>query len=303
MTPKLGSIIKGGNMNKTRKLQNKPSNIRIFRNVSFGRISGFTVVELLIAVLLAALITTAAMSLYLTQHKQFMVQGDISDMQASMRAGISEVSTRIRMAGYGLPDGFPCVVTHNTNPDTVEVVTNSDSLNGVQIEHTMPMPSSELRCDGHDISGVHAGDTLYIYDPVAMIGEYFSVSEVQLSSSNIQHNNWPLSRCYPLGSKIIKTINYKYYIDNTTDPVHPGLVYKTTGSGPQVYAENITNLNVQYVLSSGQLVDTTPFAYMIREAIITVAGRTDKADEGFLNPYHNRTLTTRIKIRNLGDNR
>ncbi len=290
-------------MNKIRKLQNKPATMGIFVNTRLGRIAGFTVVELLIAVLLAALITTASMSLYLTQHKQFMVQGDISDMQASMRAGMSEICTRIRMAGYSLPSGFPCIVTHNTNPDTIEVVTNSDNMDGVQIEHAMPTPSSELRCDGHDISAVNIGDTLYIYDPVAMIGEYFTVSQVQLSSSNIQHNDTPLSRCYPQGSKIIKAINYKFYIDNTTDAAHPSLVYQVSHIGPQIYAENITDLNVQYVLSSGQIVDNTNFAYMIREAIITLSGKTDKADEGFLNPYHNRSLTTRIKIRNLGDNR
>jgi hypothetical protein len=285
-------------MNIIRKLQSRH---RSTGRPSFGRIMGFTVVELLIAALLAGLITSASLALYLTQQKQYMVQNDISDIQGGLRAAAGELSTRLRMAGYKLPEGFPCIITHNTNPDSIEVVTNSNSLGDLRIEHAMPQPSSELRCDGHDVSGVHIGDTLYIYDPVSMTGEFFSVSQVQIASSNIQHNDWPLSRSYPSGSYIFRTISYKYYIDNS-NPSHPSLVSRITGGGPQVYAENITNLNFQYLLSTGQIVDTAPFAYMIREVIITVSGRTDRADNEFMTPYRNRTLTTRIKIRNLGEN-
>ncbi|HBC45549.1 MAG TPA: hypothetical protein DCZ43_00740 [candidate division Zixibacteria bacterium] len=286
-------------MNKTRMLQF--SRAKIFSNTLFGRIAGFTVVELLVALILAGLITSASLALYLTQQKQLMVQSDISDIQGGLRAAAGELTTRIRMAGYKLPEGFPCVITKNTNPDTIEVISNTNTLDGVQIEHAMPTPSSELRCDGHDVSGVHTGDTLYIYDPVSLIGEFFSVSQVQESSSNIQHNDWSLSRCYPQGSIIIRALSYKYYIDST-DPLHPNLVFRLNGNAPQVYAENITNLNIQYLLSSGVIVDTAPSAYLIREAIITLSGRTDKIDSEFFTPYRNRTLTTRVKIRNLGDN-
>ncbi len=282
-------------MNKVKQLQK--------RRINAGGIWGFTILELLIAVLLGTLITSAAMVLYLTQQKQFLVQNEVTDMQASMRAAAMELTSRLRMAGYNLPEGFPCIVTKDTNPDTIEVITNSNLLPGVQIEHSMPQPSSELRCDGHDISAVHQGDTIYIFDPFAMIGEYFEVSQVQLASSNIQHNDWPLSRRYPYGSKVIKTVSYKYYIDRTTDPEHPSLAYRVSGQAPEIYAENITDLNFRYVLSSGDIVDTTAASYMIREALITLAGRTDKADNDFVTPYRNRSLTTRIKIRNLGDNR
>jgi hypothetical protein len=286
-------------MNKIRMIQITPANNSL--NHRLGRLAGFTVVELLIAVLLAGLITSASMALYLTQQKQLMVQSDISDIQGGLRAATGELTTRLRMAGYKLPEGFPCIVTRNTNPDTIEVITNTNTVDGVRIEHAMPTPSSELRCDGHDVSGVNIGDTLYIYDPVAMVGEFFSVSQVQISSSNIQHNDWILSRSYPMGSIIIRAIDYKYYIDNTTAS-HPDFVFRINGGAPQVYAENITNLNIQYLLSSGVIVDTAPTASMIREAIVTMSGRTDKMDNEFFTPYRNRTLTTRIKIRNLGDN-
>jgi type II secretory pathway pseudopilin PulG len=269
--------------------------------ILFGAIAGFTVVELLIALLLVGLITSASLALYITQQKQLMVQSDISDIQGSLRAAAGEITTRLRMAGYKLPEGFPCITTRDTNPDTVEVITNSTTLSDIKIEHAMPQPSSELRCDGHDVSAVNVGDTLYIYDPFTSTGESFTVSQVQIASSNIQHNDWPLSKCYPQGSYIFKIVSYKYYIDNS-NAAHPCLMYQVNGGAPVTYAENITNLNFQYILSSGQVVNTTTATYLIREAIITISGRTDNTDNEFFTTYRTRTLTTKIKIRNLGDN-
>jgi hypothetical protein len=264
-------------------------------------IAAFTVVELLIAVLLAGVITSASLALYITQQKQLIVQSDISDMQGSLRAAASELGTKIRMAGYKLPDGFPCIVAHDTNPDTIEIIANALGIDGIRIEHSMPTPSSELRCDGHDVSPLHAGDTLYIYDPSTMTGEFFTASEIQIASSNIQHNSDALSRSYPQGSLIIKATSFKYFIDST-NPNHPNFMYQQGGAAPQIYAEDITSLNLQYVLSSGAIVDTPALSYMIREVLINLVGMTDKADNEFFTPYRNRSLTTRVKIRNLGDN-
>jgi hypothetical protein len=283
-------------MNKIIRLQ-----IENRRNSLLGRIAAFTVVELLIAVLLAAIITSASLALYITQQKQLIVQSDISDMQGSLRAAASELGTKIRMVGYKLPDGFPCLIAHDTNPDTIEIIANSLALDGIRIEHAMPQPSSELRCDGHDVSMLHQGDTLYIYDPTTQTGEFFTATEIQIASSNIQHNTTNLSRCYPQGSLIFKATSFKYYIDST-DPNHPNFMYMQGGGPAQIYAENITSLNLQYVLSSGAIVDQPTLTYMVREVLINLVGITSKADNEFFTPYRNRSLTTRVKIRNLGDN-
>ena len=262
---------------------------------------GFTILELLIAALLAGVITTAAMSLYLTQHKQLLVQDGITDMQTSLRAATSELVSKVRMAGYKVPDSEPPIVAWNTNPDTLYIAFEAGVRYDIQIEHEMPRPSAELRCDGHDLTGLFDNDWLYIYDPGTRSGEYFLATNIQYSSSHIQHNTMSLSRAYPAGSKVLKVSRFKFFIDQT-DPNHPNMMVKINGDAPQVYAENITNLDVQYVLSSGAVVDVPPLADMIREAVITVAARTDKVDNDFQSQYRNRSLTTRVKVRNLGVN-
>ena len=263
--------------------------------------NGFTMMELMIAVVLAIIVTTAAMSLYLTQHEQMSVQEDVADMHWSLRSATEELSTRIRMVGFRLPDGFPCIIASNTDPDTIKILFDTCELNEIQIEHSMPQPSSELRCDGHDLTGINEGDSLYIYDPVSRSGEYFIVTQVQFSSSNIQHNTTPLSRRYPAGSIIIKMNSVTYYID-TTDPNHPKLMYKFHDQPAQAYADNITDLNLQYILSSGAVVDIPSNTSMLREVKITLSARADKPDNNFFTPYRTRTLTTRVKVRNIGVN-
>jgi len=261
--------------------------------------AGFTVIELLIAVLLAGLITSASMALYLTQRKQLFVQEEVTDMQSNIRAAMNELTTKIRMVGYKLPEGMQSVIARNTNPDTIKIMTNYDFTDDIQLEWAMPQPSAELRCDGHDLTGISDGDTLYIFDPFINSGEYFVVSHVQMASSNIQHNTSTLSRRYPQGSKVAKVQSTTYYIDQT-DPNHPNLMYQYQRNPAQIYAENITNLNFQYVLSDGTIVDVPAMTRMIREVIISVTARTNKQDNEFQTPYRNRTLVARVKVRNLG---
>lgn len=263
--------------------------------------SGFTIIEVLIALFLAGLVTSAAMSLYLTQQKQLIVQDEVSDMQANVRAATTELADKVRMAGYKTPENFPAIVARNTNPDTIEIAYDSDELRDCRIEWPMPLPSAELRCDGHDLTGLNENDWVYIFDPFTKTGEFFQVTAVQYASSHIQHNTMPLSKAYPAGSYVMKLSTFKYYVDQS-DVDHPKLMMRALGQTPVAYADNITNVNFQYLLSNGAIVDVPPLPTMIREVFISVDARNDKPDYEFQNPYRTRALVTRIKVRNLGVN-
>ncbi len=273
--------------------------MNIFRRIINA--AAFTMVEMLIAALLTTVIVTAALKVYNVQQKHLLVQEQISDMQQSVRSSMDELSTKIRLAGYGLPPNFTSpIIASNTNPDTITVIYNDCNVSDISIEHAMPQPSSELRCDGHDLTGINDGDWLYIYDPSTNTGEYFQTTHVQYSSGHIQHNTMPLSKCYPVGSRVLKISIMKYYIDQTTDLNHPRLMSQAFNQAAQIYADNITDLQFQYVLSSGATVDVPPIAAMIREVIIRLNSRTDRADNKFAVNYRTRNLETRVKVRNLG---
>lgn len=261
--------------------------------------SGFTLIELLIAAVLAGIITSAAMGIYIAQHKQLIVQDEVSDMQANIRAAAVELSTKIRLVGYGVPEGIPKLEASNTNPDTITFTYDSGGFEDVQIEHDMPQTSAELRCDGHDISALRDDDWVFIYNPATDSGEFFLVTAVQVAAGHIQHNTMSLSRTYPAGSYVIMMNQFKYYIDNT-DPEHPNLMVWTHATGPQIFAENITDFNIRYVLASGAVVDVFPDEEMVREIEFVLDARTNMQDDEFESPYRTRSLDTRVKARNLG---
>jgi len=264
-------------------------------------IKGFTLVELLIAAGISVIIVGSVLSLYLTQHKHLIVQDQISDMQQSVRAGMEELATKIRMAGYNVPTSLSAVDAFNSNPDSIRIIYDSGLISDVETNQAMLQTTADIRCDG-DISMLNIDDWLYIYDPSAKEGEFFQASLIQSGAGVIQHSAMPLSRCYQVGSTISKMNSLKYFIDSTTDPIHPCLMIQNFNDAPQIYADNVTDLQFQYVLSSGAIVDVPPTSIMIREVVINMASRTERADETFEGGYRSRNLQTKVKVRNLGIN-
>ena len=261
---------------------------------------GFTIIELLVAVVLAAVVTGAAMGLYIVQHKQLIVQDQVSDMQSNVRAAEAEIVKQVRMAGFKVPNNFTSLMNSNTNPDTLFVAYNCD-ITDIHLSDAMPNTSAELKACDSDLTPLHDNEWAYIYDLTLKTGEYFLMTNVQYSSGHIQHNTMRLSHQYPAGSLILKMNFYKYYIDQTI-AAHPNLMVQYNGGTPAIYAENINGLNFQFKLSSGAIVDVPTIQDMIREVIIQVTARTDQVDQQFQSQYRARTLTSSVKVRNLGVN-
>jgi prepilin-type N-terminal cleavage/methylation domain-containing protein len=260
---------------------------------------GFTLVELLIAVAIAGVVISAGFGVYLTQHEGWIIQEQITDMQQNARVAMHELETRIRMAGYGLPGGIQPIYAANTNPDTITVVSQNEFECEATIEHAMPQPSSELRCDGHDVSCFKEDTWAYIYDPFADTGEFFYITQVQVSSSYILHNISPLSRCYPQRSIVTMVDLHKFYID-TTDTNHPNLMVQREGNQSYIYAEDIEDLQFRYGLANGVFTDVPPAASVVREVLITLTARTARKDLQFQGEYRRRVLASDVKVRNLG---
>jgi len=267
---------------------------------------GFTLLELLIASGLSVIIVSSALSVYLAQHKHLVAQNQVTDMQANARASLQELATKIRMAGYNVPNVISALNASNTNPDTLEIVYDTGLLEGVKLRVAMADPTAELRCDNHDddLSPVQEGEWLFIYDPNANVGEFFEVSRIIYGPARIQHSTMPLSRAYPESCSVFKFSRTKYYVDNTSDSTHSNLMVSELGGAPQVYADNITDIQFSYVLSSGTVVDIPPLAQMVRMVVITLDAVTDRPSSEYAETFRNRErrLETTVKVRNLGLN-
>jgi len=74
---------------------------KVKRCLTLGQ-RGVSLVELLIAVTLTVLIGAVMLEFYISQHNQYLVQEDISDMQQNARVAMDEITKNVRKAGYGL---------------------------------------------------------------------------------------------------------------------------------------------------------------------------------------------------------
>ena len=110
----------------------------------------------------------------------------------------------------------------------------------------------------------------------------------------------PLSRKYGANSLVLGLTRAKFWIDNTTVPNHPRLMLQYMGQSPQIYAENITDLQFQYRMKGGAVVDVPPLAENIRQVLVSVTARSNSPNpEDTLNPYQFRTYTSGIYTRNI----
>jgi len=264
-------------------------------------VSGITLAEILIALVLTGILSAVMFKIYINQHHVWLIQDRVIDMQQNARAAMDELTRQLRQAGYELPNGLPPLEAYDTNPDTIIIHYNGEASCQAPIDKAMPQPSSELDCTapGVDVSCFQAGQQAYIFDPFTESGEFFEISYVQETPGKIQHNKWPLTRCYPKGSVIMFLDRIKYYVDQS-DPDHPRLMVQYGTYPPQVYAEDVTDLQFTYTLKNGMVSSKPAVTRDVVDIGITVTARTPDPDQEFKdNPYRNETYESRVYLRNM----
>ena len=272
---------------------------------------GTTLIELMIALALTGIVTLAIMKTYVTQHENYIIQDDVVNMQQSARACIDELTRQIRMAGHALPLGLPAIVAANTNPDTITITYHGNECD-TYLSAKMPNASAELKL-GSDISCFKADQWVYIYDPDSAAGEWFKISEVQPEAFHIQHRYDPknLSRAYDSDALLLALNKVKFFVDNTTDPSNPQLMVQLNGEPAEPYADNISDLQFQYRLANGSIVDEPIIVSNVREVLISISaestlpefkshGETDPPPDGEENGGKKRTYTSSVSLRNIG---
>jgi hypothetical protein len=261
-------------------------------------ISGASLIEVLIGLFLAGLVTAAVFEAYINQHKSWSIQEDVAEIQQNARASIDELTRNIRMAGHELPLGLPAIEAYDTNPDTI-VINYVDNGCQANIVHPMPKPSAELRCDGQDVSCFYDGQWAYIFEPDSGGGEFFEITQVQIAAAHIQHNTMVLSKAYSDNAILLSLQRMKYFIDNS-DTAHPNLMLVLPGRAPEVYAENVSDLQFRYRMKNGMVVNVPAIVQDIREIEILVEARSDKPDPDFPHdPYRERVYSSKVNMRNL----
>jgi prepilin-type N-terminal cleavage/methylation domain-containing protein len=261
---------------------------------------GMTLLETIIALTMAGILITAAIGIYLVHHKGWLIQEQVSDMQQNARVAIRELTTRIRMAGYGIPGGIDPIIAANGNPDIITIYYKKEPACECTLSQNMPGKSGLLKFDGQDLSCFESNTKALIYDLTTQTGEFFYIPDLNKGNKEMMHTPSDLSKSYPAGSIVFSIEVFTFYLDKLTDPDHPRLMEIKSDTIPRVFAEGIEDLQFIYSLANGVYTDSPPTGRIIREVNISLTAKTEKEDLQFAGDYRRRTYVSSVKVRNLG---
>ncbi len=262
--------------------------------------------EVMIALLIMGVVTTSIFKLYVTQHKNYIIQDDITSIQQNARASIDELARHIRMAGYNLPLGVAPIIAYNTDPDTLIVQYRTDSCQ-TSLTANMASSASLIHCDS-GLSCFSDSQWVYIFEPDSGGGEWFEINHVDVAAQTISHTS-SLSKPYTQDAVVISMEQVKFFLDTTTNPSTPCLMIQLPGQSPQVYAENISDLQFRYEMKNGMVIDTPSVVADVRAVNISVTGRSAMPDPDLADNesptdedslYRQRDFSTTVYLRNVG---
>ncbi|MCP3892858.1 MAG: prepilin-type N-terminal cleavage/methylation domain-containing protein [Desulfobulbaceae bacterium] len=118
---------------------------------------GFTLVELMIAMVMAGIIIAALYAAYNVQNRSYTIQGNVVEMQQSLRAGMEFMATEIRMASYDPTNLANAGITSATAMKfsfTADLNEDGDTVDTNEIV-TFCLSATGKDKDGNDITGTN----------------------------------------------------------------------------------------------------------------------------------------------------
>ncbi len=272
---------------------------------------GFTLLEVLLALLLTAVLLAGIYNLFGSQEKSQLVVDQVAEMNQNLRTAANWVTRDLRMAGYHLEgatstsglgtlnavtvvDGDP---DDDTVPDTLTIIyADAD----VQTTITSPMPSASAELNVSSTDGFDDCDLVLITDGANT--SMFCVTQVQDAALKLQHNpaggtcgspcgsyNDPGGHGtfpgYGTGSRLFKVVRRQYSVDSS-DPDHPILMMQEGLGAAVPLVDYIENLQITPTTANSR-VYTISFTARTRKPLTATGG------------IRRRTLTQQVRVRNI----
>ncbi len=269
-------------------------------NTPIGSHQGVTLIELMIALVVSSVLIAGLYRVFVSQQRTYTVQEQVVDMQQNIRGSINRMIGEIRMTGFGNVrevldlaggvNGFTQVITGGAN--TITIVGGFK-----QIRRDNGDPILVSSTSGNTITLNYATDE---FDRPAhqfiSIGGVESRTVLQRSTriltlnSNVRFN-------HAAGTPIFKiqAITYQTGVSGGKPVLQRD---ENTGGGGQPFAENIENIQFEYLDVEG---NPTVNPASIRLVKVTVTARTDMSDPRFKSGdgYRRRQIASNIYLRNI----
>jgi len=245
------------------------------------RKNGFTVLELLIAMVTGLVVLSAMISTFSIQRKYFDVMEQSSEMAQNVRAAIDIMSREIRMAGYLVTDSGknPCVID-TANTAKITIIGDVDSDIGIKLtDVTDANTYIEVESPKGKTITKDSRFPDYIYLSDGGDADFIAIDQTQPKPVVKHHGKYRIllsrspGRSYGVGSAV-----------KTVETVIFDLVGSTIRRNSQPIADNIGKLKFT---KNGNTVD------------IELTAETSKVNSDFGGAgSRTRTIKTRVQLRN-----
>jgi type IV pilus assembly protein PilW len=304
---------------------------------------GFTLVELLVAMVISLVVMGAIYGTFKSQQDSFVIQDQVTAMQQNLRSAMYTMSRDIQMAGYITNFDSTTYTTIDWDPslagnETIRPLIygrNNDDGSGVNVKPgtdvIVIVKASNDPADSRQLTG---GDTVTattlalspfdlnldaaVYRFGVLVKSDLSraeVFEISSKATNTLTFTNSLQESYGNGDWVYRADVIIYKIDGNAN--NPSLLRQNLGNdnGFQIIAENMDNLQLQYVLANGTTVDSPAQWADVRAVQVCLLARTDHINRGYTNTktytmgdqaitpndgYRRKLLTSLVKTRNVG---
>lgn len=236
----------------------------IIRFSTRGRPGGFTLVELMVAMVLSLVVIGGALMVYMSSSASYRAQEATARMMESGRTAVELISRDLRMAEYWKCIGWQAANLSNHlpyqqrgiysvngasgAPDTLRMlqaldettVTTTADVTLTEVDNSGATPvftSNDIEVS--DGSGFSGGDIIVINDCAK--GDVFTITGV--SGNTLSHNCQSCAETYRQGSEVLRVEDVQYYIDDN-DRSEPSLFRIVDGGQPEELLEGVEDLQV-----------------------------------------------------------
>jgi type IV pilus assembly protein PilW len=230
---------------------------------------GMTLVELLVAMSIGAILITLVFQFLDTQAMNFSRSRENAEMQQELRWAMQFISEHVRLAGNTVPQvlldetGYQVIESFDGGgdaPDSLSIIGSFKSV-VITLDQNMGNEGSQIKCSDKannpsiPLSDIFAaGDIAYISD--GTISEIFQITRIQADhlfheTSLPWNDDNKLDHRYVEGSTLTAVTNYSFFIE-TDEEGHPNLMVSTFVYPPQVLAGDVEQFQVRFRMRNGQ---------------------------------------------------
>ena len=244
--------------------------------------SGFTILELLIALFLGGVIALFALKFYVNEHNNFLVQRNVSDMQQNLRAALREVAHSVINGGANLPSEIAAFELTDSNPDSL-VVRYAPIGGSVHVGDNTPVDAAAPIhvALGSDLSQFAPGMRVQLWHSALKVGEWFIISKIITNNAagweEIHHQGKTFQFAPEPGDLILALQETSYFVD-PSDTTNPLFMVQRNGQPAAPYSENVETFDVLFTTTRGDTVSTLTPADTVLSSIISLQARTGDVD-------------------------